>query len=245
MIRAACVQFVTVKPCTDMKAPRNNATSAVGSAKLARVRPVAKQYRGLELVALRLNALEATDVCDGPSDEAWRRVYVEVIAPVLQAWTPSVAVRHRLGSPLLTGGAWPPAAVKAFNPLAAASTVRLALDERGLPTLVHDPGDYLGGVLLLVWRLLFAERGWQRLRRCVKCSLWFVDVTRNRSTITCSEACYWRVWTRPYRAQRRKRRLRRGQRDRRGRSVWWSEPKRRDRARATKPSLRRRGSAGA
>ena len=60
----------------------------------------------------------------------------------------------------------------------------------------------------LLWRYIFSEVGWKRLKRCRVCTSWYEDQTKNRSQPFCGEACLNRYWTRARRRAARKRKPR-------------------------------------
>lgn len=47
-----------------------------------------------------------------------------------------------------------------------------------------------------VWNYFFHSQGWTRLKRCKLCGKWFLDTSKNKSTVRCSRACTWKWWSR-------------------------------------------------
>jgi hypothetical protein len=59
-----------------------------------------------------------------------------------------------------------------------------------------DPKTQSESPLLLLWSFYFQGEGWKRLKRCPQCKKWFVDETKNRMKVNCSEQCKWQWWSR-------------------------------------------------
>lgn len=64
-----------------------------------------------------------------------------------------------------------------------------------LPTTVR------GQALDALWEGYFHDQGWERLKRCAVCHIWFVDQTDNRRKDRCSSACTTVWWSRSRRIQ--------------------------------------------
>jgi hypothetical protein len=64
-----------------------------------------------------------------------------------------------------------------------------------------DPKTQSESPLLLLWLSYFQREGWKRLKRCPQCKKWFVDETKNRMKVHCSEQCKWQWWNREKRSE--------------------------------------------
>lgn len=103
-----------------------------------------------------------------------------------------------------------PDAVNPFNVFA--ENVRFVLraekhrtGQRHVPVMIPLMGqDYRGQVVALLWHALFRTQEGDRLKRCSQCQTkWFVDQSRNKSRMWCSEKCKWRWWDRKRRKKAR------------------------------------------
>ena len=53
----------------------------------------------------------------------------------------------------------------------------------------------LASALLLLWQCYFHAQGWMRLKQCLTCQDWFVDLTSDTRKLRCSVACTNRWWS--------------------------------------------------
>lgn len=95
----------------------------------------------------------------------------------------------------------PAAAVREFNRLAEEAKMPLRVeqswrDKGFVMTTSIAPADQLGTAVWFLWKFFFQGRGWQRLKRCRQCGEWFVDETRNKTRLGCSDECTWKWWSR-------------------------------------------------
>lgn len=67
-----------------------------------------------------------------------------------------------------------------------------------IPPTINDAShrQYLAYQL---WDLIFAQKGYERLKRCLWCEKWFVDRGTNKQGKACSASCRDRHWNRPTR----------------------------------------------
>ena len=49
-------------------------------------------------------------------------------------------------------------------------------------------------VAILVWKIIFQEEGYKKLRRCLSCSRWFLDHGRNQTAKFCKNPSCTNVW---------------------------------------------------
>ena len=64
------------------------------------------------------------------------------------------------------------------------------------PHTLVSSRDAVGAALWHLWLFYFQDFGWLRLKRCQACKTWFVDTSKNRSTLRCSDPCTWKWWDR-------------------------------------------------
>jgi hypothetical protein len=64
--------------------------------------------------------------------------------------------------------------------------------------------DSIGEMLWHLWQFYFQDGGWERLKRCQRCSAWFVDRAKNKSGKWCSGKCKDSFWNRPRRKNAKK-----------------------------------------
>jgi predicted RNA-binding Zn ribbon-like protein len=131
-------------------------------------------------------------------------------------WLPEWLSRHGIGDELerasilreslralvLANNALPlqAGAVDRFN--AAASRIRLALDEAGLVRM-QSPGDPLDRIVEITLGAML-DGTWSRLKACRHCNWSFYDRSPNRSGTWCSmQLCGNRAKTRSYRRRRK------------------------------------------
>lgn len=95
----------------------------------------------------------------------------------------------------------PPAqAIQAFNALAQDVSIRLKVDSNGRPVII--PGeDPKATVVRWLWDIYFRPRAWDRVKRCARCNVWFVDKTKNRGARFGSQACKERFYNRRERSK--------------------------------------------
>jgi predicted RNA-binding Zn ribbon-like protein len=112
-------------------------------------------------------------------------------------------LRQSLRALALANNALPLAdgAVEAFN--AAASRIRLGLDDGGRVRMEPDDGDALDRIVAVTLGAML-DGSWSRLKACRHCCWSFYDKSPNRSGTWCSmQLCGNRAKTRSYRRRRK------------------------------------------
>jgi len=94
-------------------------------------------------------------------------------------------------------------AISTFNRWARRNpvTLKVWIDENERIVAGLDPKTQSESPLLLLWLSYFQREGWKRLKRCPQCKKWFVDETKNRMKVHCSEQCKWQWWNREKRSE--------------------------------------------
>ncbi len=148
-----------------------------------------KPWWGLYPIAKRLNALAQLR---DKEQEAWRKA--EVIILLMKDLQPEV-------DPALVTKNRPELAIKSFNLLAKKHPLPLMVRRIQRPQggfniypapRRETPMQY--AIFLLAY-YFFSERGWERLKKCPQCGIWFVDSSKNRRKERCSEECTNKWWS--------------------------------------------------
>jgi hypothetical protein len=84
-----------------------------------------------------------------------------------------------------------PATARRFEMFSARHPITFAMTDRGAPIVAGDGAD----IVLMLYEF-FESRARDRLKRCLHCSRWFADETKNRAKRWCSEECHSRAWDR-------------------------------------------------
>jgi hypothetical protein len=144
----------------------------------------------LYAISDRLNSLPGLR---GKLREAWKTV--EVIILLLKDLQPEG------DTPFITGSR-PEFAIKYFNRLAKGYRVSLAvhgykIPENGISTIIpaiekKTPMQY---ALWDLWQFVFGNKGWERLKICPQCGVWFVDSSKNKEKERCSKECTNKWWS--------------------------------------------------
>lgn len=98
-------------------------------------------------------------------------------------------------------------AINHFNDLAKKHpvTLQVSVSKTESGQLITSPthtGDTLtANMLILLWECYFQGNGYERLKRCPVCKKWFVDETKNKSQIYCTNHCGNLWWDRPRRKE--------------------------------------------
>jgi hypothetical protein len=86
-----------------------------------------------------------------------------------------------------------PATARRFEIFSARHPITFATTDRGAPIVAGD--DARADIVLMLYEF-FENRARDRLKRCLRCSRWFADETKNRAQRWCSEGCHRRAWNR-------------------------------------------------
>lgn len=144
-------------------------------------------FDGLWAIAAHLNGLPDLGV------EAPGRDYPLALHESFTAWTLAKSIVS--ASSLVQAG-------KTFTDYAAQHPVNMYVEvTEETPRTAFSSRDEIGTALWHLWLFYFRDHGWERLKPCPICHIWFVDTSKNRSTARCSSACTWKWWSRSRRKQ--------------------------------------------
>lgn len=65
----------------------------------------------------------------------------------------------------------------------------------------YGSSNYKQYVAFKLWDVIFRRKGYERVRECLQCEKWFVDMSDNKKTLYCPGSCRNAYWTRSRRRE--------------------------------------------